>query len=332
MQAIIFPVTYISEKTLAAVRSCFQNVIVYQPTRRQVPSRMQAWAQKGLIDIRIPVSLDENKLETVLKDYKNWVSLHPGGMLEFLNASKDTTPFFDETSSSQIIAEVKNTGPQKKPDPLFNTRLFLQIAQEYDIQSDEIIQELASSDRSEQDLMNHLIGEEADSIREIRGLGTRYHRDSAEYMLFERVLAWARLFQQDREDDSREMPRLFITNSPAALEFLINQAPATEMVTQIKSIPILPDSSKELESWHNRLSSALSRLAENTGLQSNDAGLRLPVTAESEPKVTFTLYRVPEESPAAFFARCVDRKITPGFLDNKSKDLNHTLLGLIKID
>ncbi len=72
MKPIYFPFTYISEAAVAAISACFKQTVVYQPSRHTLPAEMQKLADSGLIDVRIPITGDENKLDAILRDYNEW--------------------------------------------------------------------------------------------------------------------------------------------------------------------------------------------------------------------------------------------------------------------
>ena len=95
---------------------------------------MQELSRDGILDIRIPVEANGEFLDKVLKDYRAWVNIHQGTETAFLAARANKIPFFDENASSQIRADLKKIGKQipaeEKPDPLFNAKLFLHMAQE----------------------------------------------------------------------------------------------------------------------------------------------------------------------------------------------------------
>ena len=138
MKPIYFPFTHISPKIFKALSACFRQTVVYQPSSRKVPEKMQAWRKSGGLDIRIPVEGNEKEIDEILKDYWAWVNLHQGSEIAFLKTQADKIPLFDETSTRQIMADIKNKGgrqnrSQEKPDPLFEARLFLHVAQELDL-------------------------------------------------------------------------------------------------------------------------------------------------------------------------------------------------------
>ena len=66
MKPVYFPFTFISRPVIEAVSACFRQIVVYQPSERHVPEQMRQWAESGMLEIRIPVKEDEERLEADL--------------------------------------------------------------------------------------------------------------------------------------------------------------------------------------------------------------------------------------------------------------------------
>ncbi len=99
---------------------------------------MQDLADNGLIVPKIPVTEDDEKLDRLCKDYRDWINIHQGSNADVLKVRPGEIPFFDDFSTFQIRDRIrKKTSPKpiEKPDPLFNARLFLQLTQEFDAQN-----------------------------------------------------------------------------------------------------------------------------------------------------------------------------------------------------
>lgn len=333
MQAIIFPHTYISESICEAVRTCFQPVRIYQPTRRQIPLQLQALSQQGLIDISVPAEDDDTKIDILVKDFRKWAELHQGGVLDYFKRQGGSIPFFDDTAIAQIKADIQH--PAKAPaavDPLLNARVFLQIAQAYDLESDEIERKLISTEEAERNLFKNIIGEpEAPAPNALRS-PTQAGMDSGGYMLPPRILAWAQLFLRDSAFDPTGIPTVFVTIHREALEFLTEQAAAAEPVLKVTSLPIIKHLSKGYDDWQNGFNRILDALPDNADAMAADLIARFGETGPSSPKIRLTLYRIPGESPSMFFARCINRVLPQESQANLPGELNHTLLGLVEME
>jgi hypothetical protein len=208
MKPIYFPFTCIFDLSAEIISAIFGQIVVYRPSSKNPPEMMQELAKRGILDIQIPVKKDKNKLDAILKDYKSWLNLHLGdkqGMTAFFKTHADKIPFFDDTITAQIKADIRKKvrpeQPETKPDPLFNARIFLCIAQEFDAQNWEINQKLFM----------------------VEGLPECYdpgaYDDPGAYMTADRIKAWALLMQHDNQGSG-----LFITGSSSAFDYLIDIA------------------------------------------------------------------------------------------------------------
>ncbi|MEW6670539.1 MAG: hypothetical protein AB1427_02480 [Thermodesulfobacteriota bacterium] len=333
MQAILFPVTYISETFCEAISACFHPVRVYQPTRRQIPRQLQALSQKGLVDIVIPAAPDDKKIEALVRDYRQWAELHQGGVLAYLKRQGGSPPFFDDTATARIKADIQH--PARGPeacDSLFNARVFLQIAQEYDLQADEIARKLFSTNQAEQNLFKSIIGETDDTAAALRPQ-VKERADSSPYLIEPRMLAWSRLFFQDTVFDPAAAPTVFVTIHREALEFLMEGAPAAAHLLKVPSLPIISRLSEGYDDWQLRFVRLLESLPENADAQAADLIARYQETDHPvHPKAQLTLYRIAGSGPAAFFGRCIGRRHAQENRENVPGDRNGTLLGLVEMD
>lgn len=331
MQAIFFPFTYISETVCAAVKTCFQQVRIYQPTRRLIPPQLLALSQKGLVDIAIPAEDDDNKIEILVKDFRNWAGLHRGGVLDYLKRQRGSTPFFDDTATAQIKADIDHPARVPEPqDPLFNARVFLQIAQAYDLESEEIVRKLVATNQAERNLFMNIIGEPEAPVQNALRPKTMEGIDSAGYMIPPRILAWAQLFLKDSAFDPAGKPTVFVTTHREALEFLMELAPAAEHILEVASLPIISCLSEGYADWQNGLSRILDTFPENAGAMAANLVTRFGGTDPSNPKVDLTIYRIPGESPSVLFARCVNHPLK-GSERGLPQERDYTLIGLVEI-
>jgi len=307
MKPVYFPFTYISEPVLEALSAFFKQIVVYQPSNLKIPESMQKQADSGLLEIRIPVKGDENKIDNILKDYKNWATIHQGSELAFLKTKPDIIPFFSDSSTSQIKADIKKKKQkqlnEKKQDSLLNARIFLHIAQEFDSQNWEINKELLLSEEKTSNLIDNLKGEDELSFKgnDIENaLKIDYQSD---YMTPDRIIAWTHLLQYDQD-----MSNLFITNSRSMIEHLVEKTPEAKIVLSIDSIPLTNSRDKKTEKWQKDLIEQLELLLRNSLPASEDIKIKSPFDKEDGKKVSLTLYLVQGESPYNFLPAAPGRK------------------------
>ncbi|MBU4345629.1 MAG: hypothetical protein L6247_04395 [Desulfobacteraceae bacterium] len=335
MKPIYFPFTCIFDLSAEMISAIFGQTVIYRPSSNNPPEMMQELAKRGAINIRMPVKKDENKLNAILKDYKSWLNLHLGdkrGMTLFFKTHADKIPFFDDTFTAQIRADIRKNTQQKqpeiKPDPLFNARIFLCIAQEFDTQNWEINQKLFMVDKMQQNLIENIKGEIDSSYIENaeNNLPESYEPESYDqgaYMTAERIKAWALLMQHDQQESG-----LFITNSSSAFEHLIDKASQAEIIVGFDSMPLQKNSIEKADKWRDNFMKQLEIIARNPWPTSTDKIVKPPFTKNSDAKVLLTLAIVPGETPHEFFAGCC------GYNPPESKEksqFQNTLLGLVDI-
>lgn len=334
MKPIYFPFTYISKPVVEALGACFRQTVVYQPSSQNVPEKMRKWEKKGVLDIRVPVKSDENKLDAVLKDYRAWVNFNQGSEISFLKTHAHTIPFFDDTSVLKIREDIKKNAQagqfhknhaQKETDLLFNSRMFLHVAQEFDIQNREINRDFLLLEAMEQDLIKNLKGENETLSMENNLNHTLKTDDPGSYMTSERIEAWGHLLRHDQE-----ISGVFITSSRSAFEHLIDKASTAEKLIRFDTITMLENGAEAAERWQDNLMEQLDMLARNSWPASTDGIEIAPADKGDGKKVALTLYILPGETPHEFFARCVGHNVLQAGEGDKDIKFKNTLIGLIE--
>jgi len=339
MKPVYFPFTFMPDPVVEAVSACFGQVVVYQPSGQNVPEQMQKWTEGGTLDIRVPIKEDEERLDSVLKDYRDWLNLHQGGEIAFLKTLKDAIPYFDETSTSKIRADIRKkvegSRSDKEPaieknDLLLQARLFLLAAQELDVQNFSIFREIRQFEEMEQDLFKNLKGEIEDS--HVRSLGNNalMTDDPGACMAPERMAAWARLMLSDQMENSDTISGLYITSSRTVFEYLTDNVPGVQMALDFDSIPVYRKRIEAVINWQDRLLEHLTRLAQNPWPPPKDADMESCIDKPCDRSVSLELYIVPGEEPLEFFSRFITKKPLQPHSEDTEKRLKNTLVGLIK--
>lgn len=291
---------------------------------------MQQLEKSGILDIRIPVKYDGDKLDAIVKQYRSWANLHQGSEIAFLKSRTDKIPFFDENSTTQITAEIKSkegrqNRSQEKPDPLLNAGLFLHLAQEYDMQDLTLTEDLQAVEAMEQDFMKDLKGESQDLDEEAAPEKRLEVHDPGYYMTKERIHAWTRIMQQDQQDSG-----LFVTTSRSVFETLIDSTPEAELVDVLDAIPVVDNEVEALETWRDELMKHLEMLATVVWIAKTDPIITAPEIPGCETTVSLTLYIVPGKTPHEFFNRYVEHDVFNYKEKYQKVKLKNTLLGLIQ--
>ena len=332
MKPIYFPFTYIPKSVGELLSACFRQTLVYQISDAKIPDDMQKLSRDGILDIRIPVKVSGEFLDKVLKDYRGWINAHQGMETAVLKTMAGEIPFFDETASSQIRADLRKTGRQtpstEKPDPIFQAKLFLYMAQELDLQHTGLDQDLMDIKAMEDDFMKDLKGEDDEDQAWIITRKEWDTDDPGYYMTKERLKAWALLMQQDPE-----IFGLFVTTSRAVVEHLIDMVSEMEQVIRWDAIPTGMDEDETLSNWQNGLMETLEKLATENWPASMEDMENPPEISGSEDKISLTLYIVPNKTPFEYFSDCVGADVFQVESAKTGTRFKNTLIGLVeKID
>lgn len=326
MKPIYFPFTFISEPVFDALSACFGKIVVYQSSKVNIPENMKEWDNSGKLEIRIPIEGDEEKIDNILQDFKTWAQLHQGSELSFLKTQTEKIPFFNENAISQITLDIKRQNlekqPSEKPDRLLNARLFLQIAQEHDLQADVLQRDFLLFETMEQNLIKNLKGEIEPSQMDIDTHPSVEKKDAGHYMTKERMEAWVRIMQHDDHHTG-----LFVTSSRSVIEHLLDNAPEAKILPDINGIPALESGIEAKEKWQNRLINTLETITTDASFASAEANLETPTFIEIDRKKTLTFYIIPGLSPRQFFSRYIK---PTGSQHQDKRDMEHvknTLIG-----
>jgi hypothetical protein len=334
MKPICFPHTYIPDSVAQALTACFGQFIVYQPLAGKTPEQMQSWVERGVLDIRAPMTEDQNEFEAVVKNYLSWADLHfDGSALKapFLRTWKDTIPFFETSSSSQVVADIKalhhGRPASKAPGPLLAARLFLYFAQEFDRQNQEVVRDLKRHRQQEAELMRRLKMEDDSLNVHFQIEDVQEPDDSADYLVLDRLGAWTRILLKDRV-----ISGIFITHIPAVLQELRDRTPTAQKLLYLKSIPTSMALTDKLAPWRKRLMSDLAHIVEHNWSQTTPRLPDQPSFRTAGKTVSLSIYLVAGQTPRDFFSRYAhirpsNREVS--FADGRFKN---TLIGLIEFN
>jgi len=330
MKPIYFPFTYISDHVAQAVAACFGQFIVYRPLSDKLPEPMQLWVDQGVLDLRLPVTANEKALKSAVKNYLDWANLHmPGSVKKTadLKSRLGALPYFDDSSTSRILADVKEKiqgdSAGKVMDSTLSARIFLCLAQEFDRQNQEVADEIYRYHQQEADLIRQLKMEEdplADEIQD-KPLPDLF----ADYMVSDRLEAWARIFLRDSDASA-----LFVTHSPAVMAHLLDKFPAAAKAGRLESIPLDGGRIAGSTSRQQKLAFNLERLAQaeqpSAAADLYD-GIDFPA---AETAVSLNIYLVPDQTPAEFFTSCAGLKSNHSEKPVQTTKFKNTLIAFIE--
>lgn len=335
MIPIYFPYTFVTPDMAEFLAACFGRVRVYQAGDFEMHREMTASVRKGSLDVRVPVKGDEKRIRSVLENYRQWGELHANRDIHaaVYNHQRDSVPFFSGSSIMKIKEDIqrkirKRDDSQKKWDPLFISRLFLQMAQEFDSQNYDINHGIQTIERREQNLIKNLQGEEGTVDTNETFENPMVPTDPSTFMISERIEAWAGLLLHDENPDG--ISGIFVTGNQTAFEYIIEKGAVSEKVFDIEGIPIDGDSrDKEFQEWRTSFMKNIKSLAREPWSGNMEGLNRKSLETASDNKVSFRLYIVPNENPWNFFARLYPHQTNLSEMPAKKKKTLNTLLGIV---
>jgi hypothetical protein len=328
MKPVFFPFTFMTESVLETCNRFFKEIVVLQPTGDNIPKQMKVWQTEGLLDIQAPKS-DEENIAAVLRDYRTWAQYHQGGDISVYRYVKDTIPFFDDASISQIKKDIRTTETGKSKDSasaakdlLFQARLFLQMAQEFDEQNLDIARNLKDQEEMERGVFEGLRGGEAVLPMSEKTEPSSLPDDPFGYMLSDRLSAWARVIL------SYGMPGdFFITNSRESIESAVDGYLKTEARVHMQKIPGFPGDADVMVGLQEAFIGYLKKVSQISPFQENSVP-QFSVENGDEG-LAMELYVIPGISPPDFLSRFLKKEVTVPAVTNNRLSIKNTILGLI---
>jgi len=331
MKAIYFPFTYVPRWVAQTLATYFKHFRIYQPSGRQIPDEMQPWIDANVMEVRVPAQTADEAFGKVVKDFQSFARLHDDGRslkTAALLGQDCGIPFFSESAASQIVSDVKKGNPSEtaeaNSDPLFCARVFLDFAQQFDRQSDELNRGLGVNDRSSQDLLEKINGEKDRGLPATPLTAEIKVDDPGQYMVRSRLQAWIRLFLEDTVTSG-----IFVTSSQAVFDHLVENLAAVEKIFQSEGQPVLAALNDAARPWRDPFLKQMKRLIETQWSAVEGAFAEVPPLKGEHSKVTLTLYLVPDQNPTDLFVQVLEGQDVNPIKPNQRAELKNTLIGLI---
>ncbi len=332
MKPTYFPFTYVSDPVAEALSACFGQFIVYRPLSENLTEQLQLWINRGAVDVRVPVTGNENELKTTVKNLQAWADLHRDGSNEkaaIFRSHMDRVPFFNELSTRKIVEDIKeniSSDPCSPiPDSVLTARIFLYFAQEFDRQNHELTDDLIHHQQQETELIRQLKMEEDPVATEFRKVPTQLPDPFADYMISDRLEAWTRILCRDPD-----ISGLFVTHSTTVLEHLLDRAPTAIRVVHLESIPSGKHQDAARKSWQQTLALNLVRLAEQNQVDASGESMVPLDFPAGDNAPSLSIYRVPDQTPYQFFSRCSELDGTPADAPEGKSKYRNTLIALVQ--
>ena len=332
MKPIYFPYTYVSDSVAQALEASFGKFVVYRPLDDDLSDRMQSWRDREVVEVRVPVSGNENELKSAIKNYLDWADIHTehsGEKSPVLKTRLKSMSLSGELSSSKIVADIREKVHDQPvaeiSDPVSAARIFLYFAQEFDRQNHELNDELIRYDHQQGELFRQLKMEDDPAAEEFKFAPKALSDSFTDYLISDRLEAWFRIFCQDPDPSA-----VFVTHNPAILAHLLDKAATATRVMHSGPIPLAKDKDGERNSRQERLALDLSRLVDKNQIDPNDEPMKKTDLLPAENAVSFSVYLAPDQTPHEFFAHCAGIDPPTADCDFENFNYNHTLIALIQ--
>jgi len=294
---VYFPMTYLSPAAEGLLSSCFGRTAVYRPSDRPLPPTMQAAGEAERIVVRTPVEAGSDRLAELMAAYHAWAEENRGVDLAALKGRQSGIPFFEESSPSRIRQDIRRMGSKSREtetvDPLFEARLFLEMAQALDCQNSDLEQSLDDVRLKETSMLAGLLGD-ADGHPDIGAAPMAGgFDDPGAYMTGTRLQAWWRLARSGSGPG-----HLLVTDSRAVMAYLVEKQADLEKIDQFR-FPHRQAGDPAPAAWQERLLDHLERLV--AGEDARHVPAEIPAAGSEEAAVSLSLYRFQKAGTAAFF-------------------------------
>ncbi len=332
IQPIYFPFTYVPQWVAEIFAAGFQHFYVYQPSGKDLPAEMQFWVEQNTITVCVPAPAEDKNFTEIVRAFQQFAQQH-ADIRDLKSAAfwnqQGAIPFFDDTSASQIIADLKkdrkpNSG-QAYPEALLRARVFLEFAQEFDRQNAELQQELEDTDRRSEALLKNLNGQNDNEPAFARLTAEIKSDDPGDYMPLDRLLAWTRLFLKEPIDSG-----FLVTSSPTIFNFLVEDLVSDEKIFEFNGMPALASDDDALMDWREAFCQQIKNGVEcKEPFAENTLAHRPPLPRQAE-QFKLSVCCLPGCTPAQLFARFLKLPNGDSKKFSQTPGIKNTLIGLIE--
>jgi len=332
MKPIYFPFTYLPDNVLADLGIFFSQIVVYQPSSLPLPVEIDAGRQSGQVAIRVPVAAGSDHLGQVVNAYQAWARQHQGAEFAYFKTRQGAVPFYDEASIHQIRTEIRRAQREDSHarDPgrealqqLMQSRVFLHLAQEFDIQHGAISHSLNSQADMERVMLRNLQGQMDDEDFPRHSSQASGTDQPGDYMMNERLTAWGALMTHDPETTG-----VLVTSSRAALAAILDEQPGTVEIGRFHG----PRASglEEQPDWRPLLEAYLETLVKEVWPIDVPDPLALRLAgSKAQEGVTLSVYLVPQTAPSELWGTAWPRSRSADDVVSADESCRNTVLALI---
>lgn len=255
MKPAYMPFTYASAAMIQCIRQSVGPFMVLAPVSGHAPGPVRQAAEEGRIDLRAPVSCDDEQIIASVAKFKTWGAAHEGHM----DAFKTMAEHYDsEAFTAELRSDIFRGEPRvDAADPMFNARLFLALAQEYDMQQADLQTELQAAEASRRQMLAALQGD-AEAREDFSASGMQ--TDPGHYLTERRISSWLRLLTAEGDPS-----RIWLTSSSAVFDHLLEFLSEARQVAHLSGLP-------KTEAFASEFNTYLSALADGQLPEAPDPG------------------------------------------------------------
>lgn len=302
---VLFPFTWLDEKTAGLILSCFERIRVYIPTKSAGRELPQDFLNKGAVEACHPFPDDGREVDKLFRDYRQWRQATRGTDISFFKTANGGAPFFNENTVSFLRQDILRAVPGaagKAVDQLSAARVFLRLTGDYDRARAEIAEDLSVQQQKEFSMLEALHGGDGDRDDDEDSAvpaNTNPISDDSELMIPERLTAWSLLAAA-----TDPLSAVFVTSSRAVLAYVRGLFGNNEPVRD--NVPV-PSVCRQREQpaggqWRDDLEGFIDGL-----LRGGDAGRAdksaLPAGAVDKAVAFLTIISLADVSPRYFLEK-----------------------------
>ncbi len=306
IKPLYFPNIYINRKSIDTLGAFFKTISVFDVTGNFDKSD----------DIEPPGDERIDIIHLEFDDEKN--------LMEYLLNGFNSAPLYDAEHAAQVGVDLLKMASDSEEDDstekhlLLKARLFLYMAETYDVQTREINSELADFNDRKQSLLKELQGldnGEGDRLQESEDIG-----DVSEFQVEKRIEAWSVVFEKAAGSDKVESG-FFITDIAAVMDHLIEFESSVEHVTDIA-----PGEYKESE-----ISEYVQQLVQCDWPAEKDAVSLPEGNTEEMVSGRISLYIIPKKEPVKLFSKFAKGLNTDENTKKHINDIRNTVIGFVEM-
>ena len=245
----------------------------------------------------------------------------------FISSRQGEIPFFDETAVNRIRSDIKRYhGPERQTlqqEAEFSARLFLAVAQENDVATDCLDNDLTCFKTLEKGFLESLVDADQAGFSQKAPSGEIWREDPGARLTEQRIRAWATLALADAK-----LPEMLITTSSAVIDALLEiRDDALNLEKRVSLRLAIPPADGAPV-----LGPLLADLATRDTLSAADLAVFSAPGAEAAaaPAVTATLFVAANQHPASVIRRLAPATVALSEARQAPEALRRTLIVLVQ--